>query len=170
MAPVSYLLMLPWLAACVTCDLAKRLVPNRLTLTGLVVAALWRVLAGDGIVVLLVAALIAISDLPRTARILLACAAWIACILLGSLAHGNLATALVTVWILWELEVTGGADAKMLLALLLFVGDPVLLLAVLLAGGLQGLIGLLRKEKTIPYTVAIAAGTLVYLVVMNLIK
>jgi Flp pilus assembly protein protease CpaA len=87
-----------------------------------------------------------------------------AVILFGSTAQGNLSHALFAAWVLWELGVMGGADTKMLTALLLFIGDPLLLVAVFLAGGLQGLIGLLRKEKSIPYTVAIAAGTVWFLV------
>ena len=111
----------------------------------------------------MVLCLIAISDLPRTVRILLASAAWMACLVFGGPAQGNLSIALFAAWLPWELGVMGGADAKMLTALLLFIGDPLMLLAVFLAGGLQGLIGLLRKEKTVPYTVAISAGTVWYL-------
>lgn len=152
-----------WLIACVACDLKTRQVPNLLTLSALLLAAIWRTIAGDWLVVGMVLALIAISDLPRTPRILLAGAAWVACIIFGTAAQGNLSIALFAAWLFWELGVMGGADAKMLTALLLLTGDPLLLGAVLLAGGLQGLIGLLRKEKTVPYTVAIAAGTVWYL-------
>lgn len=152
-----------WLVACVGCDLKTRQVPNLLTLSALLVAAIWRAIAGDWLVVGMVVALIAISDLPRTLRILLAGAAWVACIIFGTAAQGNLSISLFAAWLFWELGVMGGADAKMLTALLLLTGDPLLLGAILLAGGLQGLIGLLRKEKTVPYTVAIAAGTVWYL-------
>jgi Flp pilus assembly protein protease CpaA len=152
-----------WLAACVGCDLKTRQVPNLLTLSALLIAAIWRAIAGDWLVVGMVLALIAISDLPGTLRILLAGAAWVTCIIFGTAAQGNLSIALFAAWTLWELDVMGGADTKMLTALLLLTGDPLLLGAVLLAGGLQGLIGLLRKEKTVPYTVAIAAGTVWYL-------
>jgi len=153
-----------WLAACVWRDLKTRQVPNTLTLSALLLAAIWRAVAGDWLVVGMVLALIAISDLPHTARILLAGAAWMAVILFGSTTQGNLSHALFAAWALWEMGVMGGADTKMLTALLLFIGDRLLLVAVFLAGGLQGLIGLLRKEKSIPYTVAIAAGTTWYLV------
>jgi Flp pilus assembly protein protease CpaA len=153
-----------WLVACVSCDLKTRQVPNALTLTALLLAAIWRAIAGDWLVVGMVLALIAISDLPRTLRILLAGAAWVICIVFGSTTQGNLSIALFAAWVLWELGVMGGADAKMLTALLLLIADPLLLGAVFLAGGLQGLIGLLRKEKTVPYTVAIAAGTVWYLI------
>lgn len=153
-----------WLAVCVGCDLKTRQVPNLLTLSALLIAAIWRAIAGDWLVVGMFLALIAISDLPRTLRILLAGAAWVACIVFGTAAQGNLSIALFAAWTLWELDVMGGADTKMLTALLLLTGDPLLLGAVLLAGGLQGLIGLLRKEKTVPYTVAIAAGTVWYLI------
>jgi Flp pilus assembly protein protease CpaA len=152
-----------WLGACVFHDLKTRQVPNILTLGALLLSAIWRAIAGDWLVVGLVIALIAISDLPRTLRILLAGAAWVACIVFGTAAQGNLSIALFAAWIFWEMGVMGGADAKMLTTLLLGVGDPWPLLVVLLAGGLQGLIGLLRKEKTVPYTVAIAAGTVWYL-------
>jgi Flp pilus assembly protein protease CpaA len=151
-----------WLVACITCDLKTRQVPNVLTLSALLLASVWRTIAGDWLVVGLVVILIAISDLPRTPRILLAWAAWVICILFGSTAQGNLSIALFASWLLWELGAMGGADAKMLTALLLLTGNPLLLGAVLLAGGLQGLIGLLRKEKTVPYTVAIAAGIVWY--------
>ncbi len=153
-----------WLVACVSCDLKTRQVPNVLTLSALLLAAIWRAIAGDWLVVGMVIALIAISDLPCTLRILLAGGVWILCIVFGTTAQGNLSIALFAAWVLWELGVMGGADAKMLTALLLLIGDPLLLGAVLLAGGLQGLVGLLRKEKTVPYTVAITAGTVWYLV------
>jgi len=152
-----------WLAACVWRDLKTRQVPNILTLNALLLAAIWRAITGEWLVVGMVLALIAISDLPRTARIFLAGGAWMVVILFGSAAQGNLSHALFAAWVLWEMGVMGGADTKMLTALLLFTGDPLLLLAVFLAGGFQGLIGLLRKEKTVPYTVAIAAGTVFYL-------
>jgi len=163
MPALAFLPLSLWLVACVVCDLKTRQVPNALTLSALLLAAVWRTIAGGWLVVGMVLALIAISDVPRTARTLLAGAAWMACILFGSLEHGNLSTALFAAWVLWELGVMGGADAKMLTVLLLLIGDPLLLLAVLLAGGLQGLVGLLRKEQTVPYTVAIAAGTVWYL-------
>jgi Flp pilus assembly protein protease CpaA len=164
MPAIALLPLTIWLAACVWRDIKTRQVPNTLTLSALLLAAIWRATQGDWLVVGMVLALIAISDLPHTARILLAGAAWMAVILFGSTAQGNLSHALFAAWVLWELGVMGGADTKMLTALLLFIGDPLLLVAVFLAGGLQGLIGLLRKEKSIPYTVAIAAGTVWFLV------
>jgi Flp pilus assembly protein protease CpaA len=123
-----------WLGACVFHDLKTRQVPNILTLGALLLSAIWRAIAGDWLVVGLVIALIAISDLPRTLRILLAGAAWVACIVFGTAAQGNLSIALFAAWIFWEMGVMGGADAKMLTTLLLGVGDPWLLLVVLLAG------------------------------------
>jgi Flp pilus assembly protein protease CpaA len=162
MPVLTYLPIAVWLAACVVCDLKTRQVPNALTLSALLAAAIWRAIAGQWLVVGMVLVLIAVSDLPRTPRIASAWTAWMACLVLGSPAQGDLATALFAAWLLWELEVMGGADAKMLTALLLLTGAPLLFITVLLAGGLQGLIGLVRKEKTIPYTVAIAAGTVCF--------
>jgi Flp pilus assembly protein protease CpaA len=78
-----------WLAACVWRDLKTRQVPNTLTLSALLLAAIWRAVAGDWLVVGMVLALIAISDLPHTARILLAGAAWMAVILFGKIGRAH---------------------------------------------------------------------------------
>lgn len=169
MPGLAYLPIAVWLAACVVSDLKTRQVPNTLTLSVLLAAAIWRAISGEWLVVGMVLALIAVSDLPRIPRILLAWTAWILCLVLGGPAQGNLSIAQFGAWLLWELEVMGGADTKMLTALLLLTGAPMLFIAVLLAGGLQGLIGLLRKEKTVPYTVAIAAGAVWYLVAERLL-
>ena len=67
------------------------------------------------------------------------------------------------VWALWELGATGGADAKIILTLVLLFGDGLVFLPIVLAGGFQGLAGLIAHRKSIPYTVAITLGTALWL-------
>jgi Flp pilus assembly protein protease CpaA len=162
MPALAYFPIAAWLAACVVCDLKTRQVPNTLTLSALLAAAIWRAISGEWLVVGMVLILIAVSDLARIPRLLTAWTAWIVCLVMGGSPQSDLSIPLFGAWLLWDLEVMGGADAKMLTALLLLTGSPLLFPAVLLAGGLQGLVGLLRKEQTIPYTVAIATGTVCY--------
>ena len=64
---------------------------------------------------------------------------------------------------MWEVGATGGADAKIILTLVLLSGDGLVFLPIVLVGGIQGLVGLLRHHKTIPYTVAITLGTALWL-------
>ena len=62
-----------------------------------------------------------------------------------------------------KIGATGGADAKIIISLVLLFGNGLLFIPIVLAGGVQGLIGLLSKKKTIPYTVAITLGTAAWL-------
>ncbi|MBI4928410.1 MAG: prepilin peptidase [Anaerolineae bacterium] len=157
-------LLLAWLAACAFHDLRERTVPNWLTVPLLLLTAGWRMAQGGWEVVILVAALIAGSDLPRRSwRLALAGLAGGSVLMAaGSLESGLLGLAVLLEWLLWEFGLTGGADAKIILALLLVTGDARLLVWISLAGGLQGLAGLILKRKTIPYTLAILFGTLLW--------
>jgi len=65
------------------------------------------------------------------------------------------------IWMIWQLEKMGGADAQVLLTLLLLLG-PTILLPVALTGGLQGIITLLARKKTMPFMVSVFTGTCVY--------
>ncbi len=67
------------------------------------------------------------------------------------------------VWALWEIGATGGADAKIIIALVLFFANGLLFIPIVLVGGVQGLVGLIARRKTIPYTVAITLGTVAWL-------
>ena len=67
------------------------------------------------------------------------------------------------VWALWEIGATGGADAKIIIALVLFFADGLLFIPIVLVGGVQGLAALIARRKTIPYTVAITLGTAAWL-------
>lgn len=66
-------------------------------------------------------------------------------------------------WALWEIGATGGADAKIIISLVLLFGNGLLFIPIVLAGGVQGLIGLIAWKKTIPYMVAISLGTAAWL-------
>ena len=67
------------------------------------------------------------------------------------------------VWAMWEVGATGGADAKIILTLVLLFGDGLVFLPIVLVGGFQGLAGLITHRKSIPYTVAITLGTALWL-------
>jgi Flp pilus assembly protein protease CpaA len=63
---------------------------------------------------------------------------------------------------MWLHRLTGGADAKILLALTLLYGSGIFLAATL-AGGVFGLVALLFKKRTLPYVLPIAAGAIVFM-------
>jgi len=46
-----------------------------------------------------------------------------------------------------------------LIRLVLLFADGLLFIPIVLVGGIQGLVALVARRKTIPYTVAIALGT-----------
>jgi Flp pilus assembly protein protease CpaA len=161
---IFIILLLIWLAACLVHDLKTRTVPLLLTLLPLMIASVIQLITGNWVLPLYTLALVLLSDLPpRFARM--------ATLLLG-LALGFFQpdilpelAGLCFAWSLWSFGFAGGADVRMLMALVLLFGDAGVLLPIWIAGGLQGLLGLLRKEKTIPYTPAIAAGTGWYLII-----
>lgn len=146
-------------------DLRTRQVPAILTVPPLVLAAFWRLFHGDWQAVMLVVVLILISDLSQVKwRIPLAC---LSGVLAPSAARSSgLVYAMLVifvVWTLWEIGATGGADAKIIITLVLLFADGLLFIPIVLAGGIQGFFGLIAKKKTIPYTVAIILGTAAWL-------
>jgi Flp pilus assembly protein protease CpaA len=157
--------LLLWLGMCVVCDLRSRHVPAWLTIPPLLLAGLWRIVQGEWQIVLLVCALILISDVPKAAwRIPLACLGTIQSLSLVDKPEQVYAVlVLFAVWALWEIGATGGADAKLIITLVLFFADGLLFIPIVMVGGLQGLVGLVARRKTIPYTLAIATGTAVWL-------
>ena len=106
-----------------------------------------------------------ISDLPQAKwRIPLGCgAAFIGLTVAGSLELVYASLVIFAVWALWETGATGGADAKIIIALVLLFADGLLFIPIVLVGGLQGLAALIARRKTIPYTVAITLGTAAWL-------
>lgn len=158
-------LLLTWLGACVVFDLRSRQVPAILTIPPLILAAIWQLFHGDWQIVFLVVALILISDLTWARwRILLACLATAFGVSFAS-SSGPVYAMLVifAVWALWEIGATGGADAKIIITLVLLFANGLIFIPIVLAGGFQGLLGLVARRKTIPYTVAISLGTAAWL-------
>ncbi len=158
-------LLIAWLGVCVEFDLRSRQVPALLTMPPLVLSALWRLFQGGWLLVGLVVALILISDLPWSKwRIPLACLAGILAMSFQAVPESIYATLVIFAhWALWEIGATGGADAKLIISLVLLFGNGLLFIPIVLAGGVQGLVGMISRKKTIPYTVAITLGTAVWL-------
>jgi Flp pilus assembly protein protease CpaA len=156
-----------WLTACTLLDLKKRKVPSALTLPPLFGAVLWAALNGKTVVALFVLLLFVLADVsPRLNGFAGGLQAILFC--LGLSTSPEPVRAAVTmlaafwIWVIWRVGKMGGADAQVLLALALVFGPSILLL-ITLAGGVQGLVSLLAKKKTIPYMVSILAGTSVFL-------
>ncbi|PWB50520.1 MAG: hypothetical protein C3F13_16340 [Anaerolineales bacterium] len=157
--------LLAWLGACVVFDLRSRQVPSLLTIPPLVLSALWRLLQGGWLVVILVVALILISDFPWPKwRIPMACIVTILALSISGPSESIYAFLVIfAAWALWEIGVTGGADAKIIISLVLLFGNGLVFIPIVMAGGIQGLLGLMTRKKTIPYTVAITLGTVTWL-------
>ena len=162
---ILLLLLLAWLVACVVFDLRSRQVPALLTIPPLIISALWRLFQGEWPVVVLVFVLILISDLPWPKwHIPLACLATVLALSIPDTSENIYALLVIfAAWALWEIGTTGGADAKIIISLVLMFGNGLLFIPIVLAGGIQGLFGLIARKKTIPYTVAITLGTAVWL-------
>ncbi|MEW6503569.1 MAG: hypothetical protein AB1457_06370 [Chloroflexota bacterium] len=162
---IAWALLLAWLAVCVIFDLRSRQVPAFLTVLPLILAAIWQLIQGGWQLVALVALLVLISDLPQAKwRIPVACAATVLGLSIAE-SPGVVYTMLVVfaVWALWEIGASGGADAKIIIALVLFFSNGLLFIPIVLVGGVQGLVGLIARRKTVPYTVAITLGTVAWL-------
>jgi Flp pilus assembly protein protease CpaA len=162
---ILWALLLAWLAVCVIFDLRSRQVPAFLTLIPLILAASWQIFQGGWQLVFLVVLLILISDIPQAKwRIPIACAGTILGLSIAGSSEIVYAMLVVfAVWALWEIGATGGADAKIIIALVLFFTDGLVFIPIVLVGGVQGLVGLIARRKTIPYTVAITLGTVAWL-------
>ena len=160
-----FVLLLAWLGACVVYDLRSRQVPALLTILPIILAALWRLFQGGWQMVLLVIAFILVSDLPWAKwRIQLACLVSVLALSFAGSSESIYAILVIfAAWAMWEIGATGGADAKIIISLVLLFGNGLLFIPIVLAGGVQGLIGLIARKKTIPYTVAITLGTAAWL-------
>jgi Flp pilus assembly protein protease CpaA len=157
-----------WLTACAIYDLKWREVPPALTIPPLFGVVLWKALDGNIGVALFLVTLCILADVSIRARgFANGLQAVIFCLGLATSSEPVLAAttmlAAYMIWAVWRLEKMGGADAQVLLTLALVFG-PAILLPITLAGGVQGLVSLLAKKKTIPYMVSILAGASVFLV------
>lgn len=152
---------LAWLCMCVHHDLRSREVPLPLLLPPLAAACLFALLRDRSAPVCLVGLLVLMSMINFEKLWL----GGLAAVLLSLIDPLTAPLSLVfgILWGLWLKGALGGADVKILFTLLLFLGDVGLLVPVALCGGVQGLVALFRKQRQIPYTVAIAAGFLFYL-------
>ena len=155
--------ILTWLVVCMAFDLRTRQVPAVLTLVPLAAAAIVRLILGGWPIVFQVAALVLISDLrwPKY-RIPLACCVSALAFLASPEAIFTILV-ILTVWVQWDVGATGGADVKIIISLVLLFADGLIFIPVVLAGGIQGLVGLIAKQKSIPFTVSIVLGTAAWL-------
>ncbi len=167
-SPIQVILLfflMAWLVTCVIFDLRFRQVPPLLTIPPLVLSGLWRLIQGEWSIVILVVALILISDFrwPKW-RIPLACLVTKLTLTITSPPETIYALLVIfAAWALWEIGATGGADAKLIISLVLLFGNGLFFIPIVMAGGIQGLVGLISRKKTIPYTVAITLGTVTWL-------
>lgn len=155
-------LLIGWLLACMIYDLHSRQVPDKLTLYPLIAAGLYGLLQGQWMLVLLLPVLMIVSDWePRGKRLLFAGVASAFAAIFDERTAVPV-FALFTIWLLWEMGAMGGADAKLLMVITMVIGSPWVLALIAMAGGVQGLFGLLTRKRSVPYVVAIFAGTLLY--------
>ena len=147
---------------CMIFDLRDHKVPLPLTLGALAGAGVYALLCGLWSPVLLVASLTHVSDFqPREKRLYFAfvLAAFAA---IFQPVHTLVCAILLGVWLMWEFGQMGGADVKLIMAATLVLGTPLIIIPISLAGGVQGAIALLRKQKEIPFVVSIFAGTVLF--------
>ncbi len=155
-----------WLVACTAYDLKWREVPPALTLPPLFGAVLWNALTGKFALALFVLLLFILADIPFKGRgFANGLQAAIFCLGLTTspepVLAGMVMLTMFVIWSIWKLEKMGGADAQVLMALVLLLG-PVVLLPIAVAGGLQGLVTLLARRKTMPFMLSILIGTGVF--------
>jgi len=157
--------LLAWLGACVVHDLRSRQVPTLLTVIPLIIAAAWRLYLGGWQIVLLTVILTLVSDLRQIRwRIPVGCCVTVIVLSLSGTPDSIYALLVIfAAWAMWEIGVTGGADAKIIITLVLLFANGLLFVPIVLVGNVQGLAALFARRKTIPYTVAITLGTAAWL-------
>jgi len=69
---------------------------------------------------------------------------------------------ILSIWMLWEFGIMGGADVKLLVAITIMTGNATILIPIAVAGGIQGVIASLRKQREIPFVVSIFCGALFF--------
>ena len=143
-------------------DLRDREVPMPLTVGGLVGVGVYAFFNGLWAPVLLTIALTHVADFnPRTKR--LAFAMTLAAFAgIFQPAEALICALILGVWVLWEFGILGGADVKLLIAATLVLGNPIVLIPIAIAGGVQGVIASLQKKREIPFVASIFCGTLLF--------
>ena len=170
--PLHDALVTVWLGICAYSDVKTRKVSNALSLPGLVYGMLAVSMRGNWPAVLLALVLVLISDLPKQVASFLSILAlgaagaftwW----KLGLGMEAILAQAvIVVIWQMWLSGMTGGADAKILMGLVLIYGSGIFLAATF-AGGVIGLFALARKQKMLPYVLPIAVGSVAFFIMKH---
>lgn len=159
---VVNLVLLVLLFVCMIYDLKDREVPMPLTLGSLVGAGVLGLFHGLWSPVLLTIGLTHVADFnPREKRLAFA-------LTLSAFAGifqpdaALLCAVILSIWMLWEFGIMGGADVKLLVAITIMTGNSTILIPIAVAGGIQGVIASLRKQREIPFVVSIFCGTLFF--------
>jgi len=161
-----------WLGVCAVWDIKTRKVPNVLSLSGLAYGLLVASMQENWPAAALAVVLVFLSDLPKpiasfVSIIALGFAGAFTYLKLGLGMEAILAQCvLVVVWQMWLRGLTGGADAKILMGLVLIYGSGIFLAATF-AGGVMGLFALLRKQRMLPYVLPIAVGSAAFFVLKH---
>lgn len=154
------LLLPPWLAACAIHDLRAREVPGWLLRLPLAIALVWGAMSGNLVASLLALSILVSENVPLRARGFYVGAQGLLAFFAfqeGGFEAFLLSVSLLGIWLAWKLGAFGGADAQVLLVIVLVAGISVIV-PISVAVGLQGLVARLRKQPTIPALAGIHAG------------
>ena len=164
------LLICVWLLVCAAYDLKSRTVPAWVTIPPLLGAVVWSAWQSSWAISLLILTLVCLDDLPWRLRGFLVGLQGLLLLFVWQQAGWEgaaLGLVLLGLWLSWKLGAFGGADAQVLMALILFFG-PEILVPVALMNVIQGLVGMVMKRKTIPAMLSILAGACVFFAVQAL--
>jgi len=156
-------LLVLWLAACAVSDLRSRTVPCLLTVPPLYATMICSAVHGAWRAPVLVFTMISGEALPR--RWFVALSLFLALLLsISALAWEIwMLAAVVWIWLMWKFALMGGADAMIMMTVVMLIGNASVIVPITLAGGALGVLGALRKKATVPYVIAIGLGTLSYM-------
>lgn len=160
MTSVLYFLLPPWLAACAIHDLRTREVPGWLLRFPLALALIWAAMTGNLVASLMALSILISENIPlRTRGFYVGAQGLLAFFAFqeGGLTACLLSASLLGIWLAWKLGAFGGADAQVLITLVLVIGAAVII-PISVAVGLQGMVGLLRKQPAIPALAGIYMG------------
>ncbi len=159
---VVSLALLALLFAGMLYDLRDRSVPMTVTAGGLIAAGLISLFKGLWAPVLLLVALMLVSDFElRIKRLAFGITITAFCTSF-QLATAPICALILSVWLLWEFDVMGGADVKLIASAALIFSDPLVIVPIMAAGGVQGVIAAIQKKKEIPFVASIFCGTLLF--------
>lgn len=147
---------------CMIFDLRDHKVPLPITLGALIGSGVYGVFCGLWSPVLLVIALTHVSDFQLREKRLAFAFVLAAFAAIFQPAYAMICALILGIWLLWEFNLMGGADVKLIMAAALALGTPLVVIPIFLIGGVQGAIAFLRKQKEIPFVVSIFTGTLIF--------